>query len=155
MVTLLAILASVLFRGPIEMELGPSFAHGRVEIATPRPVHLRVEIAETPAEMAFGLMYRRRLAPMTGMLFDLGPRGARVSMWMKDTRLPLDMVFIGLSGRIEKIARNERPGSLELVKSPGPARAVLEIGAGGADRLGLAVGDPVTAFDAAGARIAR
>lgn len=100
----------------------------------------RVELAETPAQHARGLMFRADLAPDAGMLFDYGaPR--RVSMWMKNTLVPLDMLFIAADGEIVRIARWTTPLSLEAVPSLAPVAGVLELRGGTADRLGLRAGD--------------
>lgn len=102
----------------------------------------RVEIARTRAERGLGLMYRTRLGPDAGMLFDYRtPRP--VAMWMKNTLIPLDMLFIDSRGRIVKIAARTVPGSTAAVSSGKPVRAVLEINGGTAQRLGIAVGDLV------------
>lgn len=101
-----------------------------------------VEIADTPDKIRQGLMYRESLAPDAGMLFDFGlTREAR--MWMKNTRIPLDMLFILEDGQIVAIARNAQPFSLRSI-SPGVAvRGVLEIPGGRAKELGVEPGDTV------------
>ncbi len=102
----------------------------------------KIEMAVTPAERARGLMDRRELAPDAGMLFDYGsPR--YVSFWMKDTLIPLDMIFIRKDGRIARIAKRTIPLSLAAVPSGEPVRAVLEVIGGTTDRLGIAPGDTV------------
>ena len=105
-------------------------------------VAFRVEIAATPAAMARGLMGRRQLPATEGMLF-VYPSPRHASFWMKNTLIPLDMVFIGADARIGRIAAEAEPLSLEPIPSGMPVRAVLEIGGGEADRLGLAPGDRV------------
>ena len=101
-----------------------------------------VEVANDPDEISFGLMERTEIAEDAGMLFDFGnPR--ETSMWMKNTILPLDMLFIDSDGSVEMIARNTVPGSLRTI-SPGiPVKAVLELNAGTATRLGIEPGDVV------------
>ncbi|MEM8616422.1 MAG: DUF192 domain-containing protein [Pseudomonadota bacterium] len=101
-----------------------------------------VEIADDAEEISFGLMERESLDADAGMLFDFGqPRDP--AMYMKNTLISLDMVFISFDGRIEMIARNTVPGSLRTI-SPGiPVKAVLEINAGRAAELGIAPGDEV------------
>jgi uncharacterized membrane protein (UPF0127 family) len=101
-----------------------------------------VEVARTPDEQGTGLMYRREMAPNAGMLF-VYPAVGRVTMWMKNTLIPLDMVFIGPEGRITHIVERTVPLSNELIGSNGPVRAVLELNAGTASRLGIKVGDQV------------
>lgn len=89
-----------------------------------------------------GLMHRRELAADRGMLF-LFPRSERQAMWMKNTYVSLDMLFIDSTGRIIDIAANTRPLSERTIVSSGKARAVLELLAGTAARLGITVGDLV------------
>jgi len=101
-----------------------------------------VEMATTSDQHATGLMHRRAMAADAGMLF-LYPAGSRVAMWMKNTLIPLDMLFIGRDGRITHIAERTVPMSTELIGSNGPVRAVLELNAGTASRLGIKVGDRV------------
>lgn len=101
-----------------------------------------VEVARTTEEQGTGLMYRREMAPDAGMLF-VYPAVSRVTMWMKNTFIPLDMLFIGAEGRITHIVERTVPQSNELIGSNGPVRAVLELNAGTASRLGIKVGDRV------------
>ncbi len=101
-----------------------------------------VEIADTPETRARGLMFRRHLGRQNGMLF-LFPTEAPVVMWMKNTPLSLDMIFLTGDGRVHHIARYTEPFSERLIPSQGPVKAVLEVLAGTADRLGLKVGDRV------------
>ena len=99
-----------------------------------------VEVAATPGARAQGLMFRRALAPGAGMLFDFG-RDEVARMWMKNTFIPLDMVFAAGDGTVRSIVRNARPRSLDTISSRVPVRAVLEVNGGEADRIGLAAGD--------------
>ena len=99
-----------------------------------------VEVAATPGARAQGLMFRRELAPRAGMLFDFG-RDEIARMWMKNTFIPLDMVFTDRRGVVRGIVRNARPRSLDTISSRVPVRAVLELNAGEADRIGLVAGD--------------
>jgi uncharacterized membrane protein (UPF0127 family) len=101
-----------------------------------------IELAASPADRSKGLMFRESMAADHGMLFDFHAE-APVSMWMRNTVLPLDMLFIGQDGRIRKIAADTVPFSEAIISSPGPVRAVLELNAGTARRLGLAEGDRV------------
>ena len=101
-----------------------------------------VEIADTDASRERGLMFRQRLPEDRGMLFDFGePRP--VSMWMKNTYIPLDMIFISRAGKVISIARDAEPMSETIIPSGGPAYAVLELNGGAAARIGLKVGDEV------------
>ena len=114
-----------------------------LEIASKSGVHVfAVELASTPQEQATGLMFRRELPEGRGMLFDFH-REQPTSFWMKNTYIPLDMIFIRGDGRILRIAENTVPLSETLVPSGGPVRAVLEVIAGTARKLGIAPGDRV------------
>lgn len=101
-----------------------------------------VELAETPEQQRTGLMFRRELGAREGMLF-VHPRPRVINMWMKNTLIPLDMIFIGEGGRIIRVAENTVPHSLATVSSLAPAIAVLEVNAGTAAELGLEEGDVV------------
>lgn len=114
-----------------------------VETADGRSLDFAVELAQTPEEQTLGLMNRRSLAPDGGMLFDFGS-DRLIVMWMKNTLIPLDMLFIAADGKIIGIAERTVPMSLETIPSPGPARAVLEVNGGTAERLRVHVGDRVS-----------
>jgi uncharacterized membrane protein (UPF0127 family) len=101
-----------------------------------------VEMAETPEQRERGLMYRHELAADAGMLFDFQV-AQRVAFWMKNTFIPLDMVFIGADGRIVRIAERTVPKSLMANASGAPVRAVLEVNGGTTSRLGIRPGDRV------------
>lgn len=114
-----------------------------VEIAAKTGVHFfAVELAVTDEERAKGLMFRKELPEGRGMLFDF-KREQDVSMWMRNTYVSLDMIFIRGDGRILRIAENTEPLSERIISSGGPVRAVLEVVAGTARKLGLAPGDRV------------
>ena len=101
-----------------------------------------VEVARTEQEQATGLMNRSSLAPDRGMVFPFTPpRDA--SFWMKNTLIPLDMIFVRADGSIANVEANTVPLSLEPVYSAGPVRAVLEIAGGRAGELGIKAGDKV------------
>ena len=101
-----------------------------------------VEIARTPDEQARGLMFRRTLAPDAGMLF-VHAKDGRQSMWMKNTLIPLDMLFIRRNGGISRIHERAIPRSLTAISSRGRVRAVLELAGGTVARLGIRIGDRV------------
>jgi uncharacterized membrane protein (UPF0127 family) len=101
-----------------------------------------VEFASTPAQRARGLMFKTRLPEREGMLFDFG-RDQEIRMWMKNTLIPLDMIFIQSDGRIRRIEQNAKPESLRPISSNGSARAVLELRAGTSKKYGIAPGDHV------------
>lgn len=98
-----------------------------------------VELASDNESRSKGLMFRKEMASNAGMLFRFD-RVEPVSMWMKNTFLPLDMVFMGSDGRIKSIHYGAVPHSLEIISSKGPVRYVLEINAGEANRAGLLEG---------------
>lgn len=102
-----------------------------------------VEYADTPERRAVGLMHRAAMAADAGMLFDF-KADVVVSMWMRNTRIPLDMLFIARDGRIVNIAERAVPFSETTIPSKGPVRAVLELNGGTAARLGIKPGDRVT-----------
>lgn len=114
-----------------------------LEIVTKNGVQVfSVEMATTDEEKQTGLMYRKELADGKGMLFDFNPE-QEVSMWMKNTYVSLDMIFIRADGRILRIAENTEPLSTRIISSGGPARAVLEVVAGTAQKYGIRPGDRV------------
>ncbi|MET3585301.1 uncharacterized membrane protein (UPF0127 family) [Pseudorhizobium tarimense] len=101
-----------------------------------------VELALTPQERSQGLMHRESMPADHGMLFDFG-ESRPVSMWMKNTPLPLDMVFIQRDGTISHIYERAVPFSETIIDSRGPVAYVLELNGGRADELGIDVGDRV------------
>lgn len=114
-----------------------------LEIASKTGVHaFAVEFAQTDQERATGLMYRKELPEGRGMLFDF-QRDQDVAMWMKNTYVSLDMIFIRADGRVARIAENTEPLSEKIVSSGQPVRGVLEVVAGTARKLGIAPGDRV------------
>jgi uncharacterized membrane protein (UPF0127 family) len=102
----------------------------------------RVELADTAAAQARGLMFRTELGDFEGMIFPSAVAEPR-SFWMKNTPLSLDIIFIGPDGRILNIAANTTPYSLDPVSSTGLASGVLELRAGRAAALGIKPGDKV------------
>jgi uncharacterized membrane protein (UPF0127 family) len=107
------------------------------------PHEFQVEIADEPRETEFGLMFRRSMGENEGMLFDFGGEEPR-SFWMRNTYIPLDMLFIKGDGTIESIAERTTPLSDKSVPSKGAVRYVLEINAGTSDELGIEPGDKVS-----------
>lgn len=104
--------------------------------------HFSVEVMRTDAQRERGLMFRRYMPPDRGMLFDFKVEQP-VMMWMKNTYLPLDMVFINRNGMVTSIAANAEPLSERIIPSGGPAYAVVELNAGTAARIALKSGDQV------------
>jgi uncharacterized protein len=114
-----------------------------LEIVTRSGVRVfAVEMATTEDEKTTGLMYRKELPDGKGMLFDFTPE-QEVSMWMKNTFISLDMIFIRADGRILRIAENTEPQSTRIISSGGPAKGVLEVIAGTAKKYGIQPGDRV------------
>jgi len=102
----------------------------------------QVEVARTPEQSQQGLMFRSKMAPDAGMLFLYSPPQP-ISMWMYQTLIPLDMLFIGADGRVVNIHERAVPGSTQTIPSDGPVRAVLELNGGTVARLKLKPGDKV------------
>jgi uncharacterized membrane protein (UPF0127 family) len=114
-----------------------------LEIVTSNGVHsFSVEVMANDADRAKGLMYRRELPDGQGMLFDF-QRDQEIAMWMKNTYIPLDMIFIQGDGTIRRIAENTTPLSEATIPSRGPVRGVLEVIGGTARRFGIKAGDRV------------
>ncbi|KCZ94430.1 DUF192 domain-containing protein [Hyphomonas johnsonii] len=120
-----------------QLETGP------LVIDTGDSIHkFTVELANEPDEIRTGLMDRAEMAPNAGMIFDFGqPREA--SMWMKNTLIPLDMLFLDSDGKIIAIARNAVPGSLRTIGPGVPVKGVLELNGGRSEALGIEPGDTV------------
>ena len=115
----------------------------RLTIETAAAEHVvMVEVARTDQERGIGLMHRSELAPDRGMLFDFGATRP-VTMWMKNTLIPLDMFFAKSDGRIVTIAERTTPLSEKRIRSGQPVRFVLEMIGGSAQRLGITPGDRV------------
>jgi uncharacterized protein len=123
--------ASITFE---ESALTIDAAHERFEF--------QVELAVSSEQRSRGLMFRESLDEDRGMLFDFG-RPQVASMWMRNTYVPLDMLFIDAEGRITQIAANTQPLSDTVVASREPVRAVLELRGGVSAKLGIEPGDRV------------
>lgn len=121
----------------------PSLPQAEVEVATTGGNHrFRVWIAADDPSRTRGLMFVRELPADRGMLFVF-QRPQPATFWMKNTYVPLDLVFVDPTGRVLNIGRDARPFSLAPITSDGPVIAVLEVQAGTAERIGLAPGDLV------------
>jgi hypothetical protein len=101
-----------------------------------------VEVAETPEQMMQGLMFRREMAPNAGMLFDY-KQPIVATMWMRNTLIPLDMLFVDAQGRIVNIHERAVPQTDDVIAAAAPVRAVIELNGGTAARLGIKPGDRV------------
>jgi len=124
------------------LESGQSTTETLTLVVSGAPHALEVEVARDEAMRERGLMYRRYLPENRGMLFDFGHEQS-VMMWMKNTYIPLDMIFISRHGKVTHIEANTEPLSEAIISSQGPAFAVLEVNAGVAAKLGLKPGDLV------------
>jgi uncharacterized membrane protein (UPF0127 family) len=139
-------LAAVLFVG-LALLFASSCAHatgsGTVVLKTASGDHnFSVEVATTNQERALGLMFRRKLPENAGMLF-LYDQPQPAAMWMKNTIIPLDMIFIAAGGKVHRIVSHTVPHSTEAIASEGDVVAVLELNAGQADKMALRIGDKV------------
>jgi len=132
-------------RRPLELSTFPRTA---LEITrhdagqAPRKYQFQVWIADTPERAEQGLMFVSDLPESMGMVFPVEPPRVE-TMWMKNTYIELDMLFIAADGRVTKIIANAAPMSLKTLSSDAPVAAVLELKGGQAARLGVHVGDTV------------
>lgn len=131
MMALAACLLASCAADPTVKIVGP---HGAVRAA------VRVEVADTPSERETGLMYRKHLDEEAGMIFVF-PTSKHEAFWMKNTEIPLDMIFANSDRRITGIVRNARPYSLSFDEVPGKSQYVLEVNGGFAARHRVKPGD--------------
>jgi len=138
-----ALLVYMSSTGFAEDARAPQAGLEKLEIVTSSGTHeFSVEVMRSEPQRERGLMFRRYLPQDRGMLFDFG--GERpVMMWMKNTYLPLDMIFIARTGKVVGLAENTEPLSEKIIPSGAPAYGVLEVNAGTASRIGLKIGDRV------------
>ena len=106
------------------------------------PHSFNIELASSNGERALGLMYRRELPNNAGMLFLYDPPQP-ITMWMRNTILSLDMIFIGTDGKVHRIESRTEPFSTDIISSDGTVQGVLEVNAGTAAKIGLKTGDEV------------
>ena len=137
-------LASIIVPGRAQAQGAPAAVEAALEpleVQAASGTHrFSVEVMRDDAQRARGLMFRRYLPADRGMLFDF-KREEPISMWMKNTFISLDMIFVDRTGRIVSIAQDTEPLSERIIPSGGPAYAVLEVNAGTARRLGIKPGD--------------
>ncbi len=134
-----AVPAAVTRAAPAQLRFG----HAELVIVTATGRHpFHVEVATTPAQMERGLMFRKHLAADAGMLFEF-PAPTVARMWMHDTLIPLDMLFVAGDGRIVNIVEEARPMSDAVIAAAAPVRAVIELPGGTAARLDIGPGDRV------------
>jgi len=126
---------------PEDRNFGGGFEHDLlIKTEDGRQYNFSVEMALTPPEQQKGLMFREEMPEMHGMLFVFGSEHVR-SFWMKDTLIPLDIIFVEKNGRIQHIHSMAKPLDESLISSGAPSYAVLEINGGMADKLELNAGD--------------
>lgn len=127
--------------GLLMLPLGARAADGQGILHTAKgDFTFNIEVVDTPAGREQGLMFRKTLAPDAGMLFDFKIE-QNVAFWMKNTLIPLDMVFIAANGVVKTIKAEAQPHDLTPVPSGAPVRFVLEIAGGRAAEIGLEPGD--------------
>jgi uncharacterized protein len=119
-----------------------SYATAALIITASGSHRFNVELAATPEQMERGLMFRQELAPDAGMLFDF-KQPTMAAMWMHNTLIPLDMLFVDAKGRIVNIHERAVPRSDAIIAATSPVRAVIELNGGTASRLGIKPGDRV------------
>jgi uncharacterized protein len=139
---LLVLLVSPDFGHAVEPQLQHFVTSHLTIVSASGPHRFIVELAETPAQMEQGLMFRRTLAPDSGMLFDF-KQPTMATMWMRNTLIPLDMLFVNQQGWIVNIAQRAVPESDATIAAAAPVRAVIELNGGTAERLGIKPGDRV------------
>lgn len=129
---------------PDAAQLDQAFSRSALQIATPdaRLHSFHVWIADTEARRARGLMFVKRLDDDAGMLF-VYPSKQRIAMWMKNTYIPLDMLFVAANGRVAKVVEHTEPQSLQTIESGSDVIAVVELNAGTAARLHIRAGAQV------------
>jgi hypothetical protein len=138
----IALAVLLAFAGAANAQL-QTYATSTLTIATAQgEQHFTVEMALTPAQQQQGLMYRRSMAPDAGMLFVF-PEVQPTAFWMKNTLIPLDMLFIAANGRIADIRERAVPLSEATIPAKVPVKAVLELNGGTVARLGIKLGDVV------------
>jgi uncharacterized membrane protein (UPF0127 family) len=142
LVPFLPLLVAAFYASPLFAQL-VQFPTAPLTIVTASGSHrFTVELATSPAQMMQGLMFRQSLAPDAGMLFDY-QAPSMASMWMKNTLIPLDMLFVDATGHIVNIHERAVPGSLDVIAAAAPVRAVIELNGGTASRLAIRPGDRV------------
>jgi uncharacterized membrane protein (UPF0127 family) len=142
LVPLLPLLLVAFYASPLFAQLVQFPTASLTIITAGAPHRFTVEIATSTAQMMQGLMFRKSLAPDAGMLFDY-QAPSMASMWMKNTLIPLDMLFVDATGHIVNIHERAVPGSLDAIAAAAPVRAVVELNGGTSARLGIRPGDRV------------
>lgn len=137
------VLLTTALASPIQAQPQPTLPQSDLVINTAKgPQRFRVELADNDMSRSRGMMFRTSMAPDAGMLFDF-KQEQMASFWMRNTLLPLDMLFIKADGIILNIHQRAIPHDESGVNSTGPVRAVLEVNGGTVSRLGIKPGDRV------------
>jgi uncharacterized membrane protein (UPF0127 family) len=140
---LFGLLAAAFLALPAAAQPQPTLPRSDLVIDTAKgPQHFTVELASSDESRARGLMFRQSMAPDAGMLFDFGQE-QMASFWMRNTLIPLDMLFIKADGTILNIHQRAIPHDESGIDSAGPVKAVLELNGGTVSRLGIRPGDRV------------
>ncbi len=122
----------------------PEFTDSVLDIKTlDKEISIAIQLATTPEQQSYGLMFREEVPENYGMLFDFRMHKDVITMWMKNTLVPLDILFIDKRGKIVHIVENTVPLSLDIISSEVPVSAALEMKAGEVKRLGVVPGDKV------------
>lgn len=130
-------------RAPGQSQSGLEIVPLEIRTASQKAHKFKVEVAGTVDEQATGMMFRDSVGPDEGMIFPF-PRPRPAGFWMKNTRIPLDLIFVRADGTIARIAAHAVPYCLDTVGVGEPVAAVLEIAGGRAAELGIAEGDRVS-----------
>lgn len=139
----MVLLTTLSVAAPTTAQPQPTLPQSDLVIQTARgPQRFRVELADTDMSRSRGMMFRTSMAPDAGMLFDF-KQEQMASFWMRNTLLPLDMLFIRADGTILNIHQRAIPRDETGINSTGPVRAVLEVNGGTTARLGIKAGDKV------------
>jgi len=141
LVALLLMTAVSFADSPDAIELNRLFPRSTLQIATPnaRLHHFKIWVADNDQRRARGLMFVKHMAEDEAMLF-IYPRAVRAGMWMKNTFIPLDMLFVAADGKVMHVAENTKPHSLETIESPHDVVAVIELKGGTAAKLHIGKG---------------
>jgi uncharacterized membrane protein (UPF0127 family) len=141
---ILLVLPILLAAGPPPKQQLENFDKGEITIASANGPHkFAVELAISEPQRSQGLMYRQRMAADAGMIF-IWQTPQQITMWMENTFIPLDMLFVDAGGTILNIRERAVPFSRENIASDGPAKVAIELNGGTVSRLGIKPGDTVT-----------
>ena len=147
-IKLAVVAGALLLTGIVKADTEPLFQFPQstlsIHTAAGHTVKFKIWTADQPSRQEQGLMFVRELDDHAGMLF-MFPARQRITMWMKNTYISLDMLFLDAQGRIDYIAVRTKPLTLDLIEAPRPVTAVLDLKGGVTERLGIHIGDTVLA----------